>query len=68
MSFYHSFRNPPATDRLMPFWFWNAEMDAEEVVHQIQEDEYSLPQPSFSSSSSNYYSYASRFKWKFFQQ
>ncbi len=37
MSFQHIFRNPPAPYRVMPFWFWNSEMEAEEIVYQIRE-------------------------------
>ncbi len=31
------FDNPPVAYRLAPFWFWNDNMDAQEIVHQIQE-------------------------------
>jgi alpha-L-rhamnosidase len=37
MSFQSFFRNPPATYRLAPFWFWNGEMDEKEIVRQIRE-------------------------------
>ncbi len=37
MSFHSFFRNPPTAYRMVPFWFWNGKMDAEEIVHQIQE-------------------------------
>src|SRR5438105_11019549 len=37
MSFYRLFRDPPITYRLVPFWFWNGDMDAEEITHQIKE-------------------------------
>lgn len=37
MSFPQFFRNPPGAYRLMPFWFWNDEMDTEEIVRQIGE-------------------------------
>jgi hypothetical protein len=37
MSFQHVFRDPPATYRPTPFWFWNGKMDEEEIVHQIKE-------------------------------
>jgi hypothetical protein len=37
MSFYRLFRDPPIEYRLLPFWFWNSDMDAEEIVHQIKE-------------------------------
>lgn len=37
MSFQQFFRDPPIAYRLMPFWFWNDEMDAEEIVRQIRE-------------------------------
>ncbi|HEY7414846.1 MAG TPA: glycosyl hydrolase, partial [Ktedonobacteraceae bacterium] len=31
------FYDPPVTYRLAPFWFWNDDMDAQEVVRQIRE-------------------------------
>ncbi len=37
MSFYRLFRDPPTKYRLLPFWFWNGVLDAEEIVHQIKE-------------------------------
>src|SRR6266567_1223837 len=37
MTFYPLFHNPPTTYRLVPFWFWNGDMDAEEITHQIEE-------------------------------
>ncbi|MBA2395161.1 MAG: hypothetical protein H0V70_20730 [Ktedonobacteraceae bacterium] len=37
MSFQSLFRNPPATYRLAPFWFWNGDMDEKEIVRQIRE-------------------------------
>lgn len=37
MSFYRLFQDPPAAYRLVPFWFWNGDMDAGEIVQQIKE-------------------------------
>lgn len=37
MSFQSFFRNPPASYRLTPFWFWNGDMDEKEIVRQIRE-------------------------------
>jgi hypothetical protein len=37
MHFHHLFRNPPTAYRLVPFWFWNGDMDTEKIVHQIRE-------------------------------
>ena len=37
MSFEQSFRDPPIAYRLVPFWFWNDSMNAEEIIHQIRE-------------------------------
>jgi hypothetical protein len=37
MSFYPLFHNPPTAYRLVPFWFWNSDMDAEEITYQIKE-------------------------------
>lgn len=31
------FRNPPASCRIKPFWFWNGEITKEEVRCQIRE-------------------------------
>ncbi len=31
------FSTPPIASRLVPFWFWNASMDREEIIHQIEE-------------------------------
>jgi hypothetical protein len=33
MSFYH----PPTAYRLAPFWFWNDNLDPQEIAHQIQQ-------------------------------
>lgn len=35
MSLYEQFRDPPREHTLLPFWFWNAELTAEEVCRQI---------------------------------
>ena len=37
MTFQQSFRDPPNTYRLVPFWFWNGPMNAAEIRHQIGE-------------------------------
>jgi hypothetical protein len=37
MDFHHLFRNPPTAYRLVPFWFWNGDMDPEKIVQQIRE-------------------------------
>lgn len=37
MSFEDLFVNPPMAHRLAPFWFWNGDMNAEEITHQIRE-------------------------------
>lgn len=31
------FKKPPASFRIIPFWFWNGAMDESEIVYQIQE-------------------------------
>lgn len=31
------FKNPPASFRIMPFWFWNGAMEESEIVYQIRE-------------------------------
>lgn len=35
--FIRDFENPPAKNRIKPFWFWNGDMNDEEVEHQIRE-------------------------------
>jgi len=35
--FENDFKNPPAKNRIKPFWFWNGDMNEEEVAHQIEE-------------------------------
>lgn len=37
MPFQQLFRDPPVAYRLVPFWFWNDSMEAEEIIHQIRE-------------------------------
>src|SRR5579884_2828483 len=37
MPFYPLFHNPPAAYRLVPFWFWNDDMEVEEIGRQIKE-------------------------------
>ena len=37
MSFQEFFRDPPIAYRLMPFWFWNENMDPQEIAYQIQQ-------------------------------
>jgi hypothetical protein len=37
MPFRRLFREPPTAYRLVPFWFWNGEMEEEEIVQEIQE-------------------------------
>jgi hypothetical protein len=32
-----SFHNPPVAYRLAPFWFWNDDLDPQEIIHQIQQ-------------------------------
>jgi hypothetical protein len=34
---YREFRNPPRSDSLMPYWFWNGEITAAESRRQMQE-------------------------------
>lgn len=33
----HDFLNPKSAYRVHPFWFWNGEMDEQEISHQIME-------------------------------
>src|ERR1700760_4255120 len=35
MSFEEEFQNPPREFSLLPFWFWNDELDADELIRQI---------------------------------
>lgn len=35
--FKKAFENPPAKNRIKPFWFWNGDMNDEEITHQIRE-------------------------------
>lgn len=37
MIFKTEFKNPPAKNRIKPFWFWNGEMKEEEIERQISE-------------------------------
>ncbi len=37
MSFKTDFKNPPAKNRIKPFWFWNGDMKEKEIEHQIAE-------------------------------
>lgn len=37
MNFWEDFQNPPARNRIKPFWFWNGSMEEEEVRLQIRE-------------------------------
>jgi len=30
-----TFRNPPTEFSVLPFWFWNDELDAEEIRRQV---------------------------------
>ncbi len=39
MNFKTEFKNPPAKNRIKPFWFWNGDMKEEEIEHQISEME-----------------------------
>ncbi len=33
----NNFHNPPVEFRIIPFWFWNGEMDENIIIHQIRE-------------------------------
>lgn len=37
MKWLEEFKNPPASYRIKPFWFWNGEMTREEIEYQIKE-------------------------------
>ena len=36
-SLYRSFQNPPCSDSLMPYWFWNGTLTAAESRRQMRE-------------------------------
>ena len=36
-SWRNDFINPPAVNRIKPFWFWNGDMKKEEIDHQLKE-------------------------------
>ncbi|MCC6444837.1 MAG: hypothetical protein IT210_15440 [Armatimonadetes bacterium] len=35
--FYRAFRNPPAELGMMPFWFWNDDLEEGEMIRQVRE-------------------------------
>ncbi len=37
MDFSEEFKNPTVKNRIKPFWFWNGDMEKEEIKHQIIE-------------------------------
>lgn len=37
MAWIDDFKNPPAENRIKPFWFWNGDMDKKEIDRQLKE-------------------------------
>ena len=37
MDWEKNFKNPPVRNRIKPFWFWNGDMEKEEIDHQLRE-------------------------------
>ena len=36
VDFFRKFKNPPMENRIKPFWFWNGELNDDELRRQIE--------------------------------